>query len=142
MIKVEFDRVVIVKGFYFTPTEISSQSLYSQVSGEDKYYHYITNFQIDALAKELTPNSNQVVYNSVTRTYDYDLSYTTQINLTNDEEVMDIFNPEDTDSKGYELKMIYNTTESNNYVYINDVRLPYFNNIIDVQTEDIEYIKE
>ena len=145
MVKVEFDRVVIVKGFYFTPTSIEAQGLYKNISGENRYYHYITNFSIDALDKELIPNSNQVVYNPITRTYDSDLSYTTAINRTDSETIVDIFNPEDTDTKGYELKMIYNTTESTSsggYVYINDVRLPYFNNILDVQTEDIEFIKE
>ena len=143
MIKTEASQVVIVKGFYFTKTAIVSQPLYSTLTEEPKYNNYISGLTIEAISNQLIPNSNQVVYDALTNTNISDISYTTPMNITLNLSSLDKLNPEDSDIRGYELKIVYNTVESDtNFVHDNDIRLPYFTNILDVQSEDIQFIKE
>lgn len=137
---------IIPKGFYFDDCVIDNQDFYNSVTTDPKFYNYIDGFKIEAITNQLVPNSNQIIYNTQNNTSYPDISYTTEFNLTlstilNEQ---DLLNPEDSQIKGYEFKIIYNTIEREDLppTYTNDIRLPYYTNILDVESENIDFIEE
>jgi len=141
-------NAVIPKGFYFDDCNIiASQFLYSESTESIKFYNYIDNFSIDSIKFEAIPHSNQVFINTQDGSVVEDISYTTTINVTRTTVAsqQDILNPEPSQVRGYELRIIYNTIEkmpTENPIYTNDIRLPYFTNILDVQTDNVEFIED
>jgi hypothetical protein len=148
MIKKRVNDAIIVKGFYFDNCNIGEQDLYNQITTEPKFANYIQGFKIEAIEYQLVPNSNQKTYSSLTNSYVENISYTTDFNISLSTLVseQDTLNPLDAQIKGYELRIIYNTIERNypseTPLFYNDIRLPYFTNILDVQSENIEFIEE
>jgi hypothetical protein len=142
------NNAIIPKGFYFDDCLITNQGLYNTITTDvPKFYNFISGFDIEAITNQLVPNSNQIVYNTQNNTSYPDISYTTQFNytLSNLISEQDLLNPEDSQLKGYELRIIYNTVERDDAIaptYTNDIRLPYNTNILDVQSENIDFVEE
>ena len=141
------NNAIIPKGFYFDDCSILEQGLYNTLQNEPKFYNYVNGFKIEALTNELIPNSNQIIYNTQNNTEFADISYTTEFNTTRTSILneKDVINPEDSQVKGYELRITYNTVERDDSIlptYTNDIRLPYYTNILDVQSENIDFIEE
>lgn len=122
---------VIVKGFYFSDCPITNTGLASVNTGETPlpYYNYIASLSILSIKNSIIPNSN---------TISLEKNYSTIF----DPEI-DILNPDNIQNRGYELKIQYNTVEKIEAPnFYNEIRLPFINNILDVNADDIEFIEE
>lgn len=119
---------VLVKGFYFPKCPIANTGFASESNEVVPYYNYIGSFTIKSIQNGIIPNSNS-------------LSLEKNYSVIFDPEI-DVINPDNIQERGYELKIQYNTVEKANPIYYNEIRLPFINNILDVNADDIEFIEE